>query len=95
MTEKEKGVKKVDPITNRNTENNSRRLYFLNEFLLHLRKLLLHELSTDSGFINIYPLKHLIPDENQINNLTPNAAHSEEERVIIAKLAGIKTRTTG
>ena len=87
MTEKEKGVKKLDPISNRVTDTNNRRTFFLSEFTLHLRKLLLQELGADSGLINVYPLKHLILDKDNPTLFTPNnAAHSDEERVIINKL---------
>ena len=51
MTKKEKGVRKLDPISNRITDTNNRRTYFLTEFASHLRKLLLQELGAESGII--------------------------------------------
>ena len=87
MTEMEKGILKVPPISNRPTDNNNRRSNFIN----YLKKLLLHELSKDAGLIYGYPRKHLFPDKTVINNLAlNNTAHSDEKMTIINKLQNTK-----
>ena len=89
MTKKEKGVRKLDPISNRITDTNNRRTYFLTEFASHLRKLLLQELGAESGIINVYPLKHLTLEGTNPPTIN-NAAHSDEEWILLNKVTNIK-----